>query len=142
MRNCIIICITLLLFSIGFSQDYSEDELSMKLKRSLKMKGTGQGLVGGGAILAGLGLVMYLEGADEMGVYSTKNNSNVGTDGAGKFFGGFVLLMGGVAAINTGVAFWIVGGAKANRYKRQMKSYEKKVSLGVNRNGIGLQFKF
>jgi len=146
MKRLIVLITLAIAFSTAFSQDYSEEELRTKLRSSLKMKSTGQGLVVGGVIFNVIGIPLYIMGVDEAGVYeydSYGNRTNE-TDGLGKMLGGLALMVVGDIALAGGITFWIIGGARSNRYKRLLDDPDSYYSLVLktNNRGIGFQLNF
>ena len=144
MKKLIVLITLLIAVSTAFSQDYSEEELRTKLRSSLKMKGTGQGLVVGGVILNVIGIPLYIMGVDEAGVYeydSDGSRTNE-TDGLGKMLGGLALMVLGDIALAGGITFWIIGGARSNRYNRLIEESGYGLSLSTSSRGIGLQLNF
>lgn len=144
MKKLVVIITLLVAVSTAFSQDYSEEELRTKLRSSLKMKHTGQGLVIGGAILNVIGIPLYIMGVNEADVYeydSYGNQTNDG-DGLGKMLGGLALMVVGDIALAGGITFWIIGGARSNRYNRLIDESGYGLSLKAGNRGIGLQLNF
>lgn len=139
MKKTSALIILCFLYTVGLSQDNIQDELSSKLKSSLKMKKTGKYLVGAGAVVTASGIYFYVDGL------ITLLGNVLDTDDSGavnEIFAGSVLISAGQALIGTGTALWIVGGTKSNRYQRMLKIAPKEVSLGFSKNGFGLCFKF
>ena len=133
MKKTLALVVILLFYSICLSQDYSHDELSDKLKSSLKLKQTGQGLTGLGVMLGVGGFSLMLAGATEFNDYDKD---------AGTYKIGYLCMVGGVATITTGITLWIVGEVNNSRYKRLLSNSDMKLSLVAKKQGIGLQLTF
>lgn len=146
MKKFIIFAIVFGLYSISFCQDYSQEELSNKLKSSLRMKTTGKVLVGVGAVSFVGGVVFLIKGIQESEEYTDQfnqgNYDNLNDDGAASGRVASIFFIGGTALVGTGVTLWIIGGIKSNRYKRLLEESGNKLSLNINRRGVGLQFNF
>jgi hypothetical protein len=126
-----------------------EYELSLKLKSSLQMKNTGQGLTGLGINLNVVGFFLIANGEKENIIDINENNSphtgpsNLSSDaGSEKILIGTIGIVAGTVMTVTGVTLWIVGGAKSNRYERLMNESKTKVSMNINQKGIGLHLYF
>ena len=146
MKKVIIAAIVFGLYSISFGQGHSQEELSRKLKSSLSMKSTGKLLTGVGVVSFVGGVVFVIKQINEMDEYNEQFNSgdydNLNDNGAASGRVASLFFIGGTVFIGTGVTLWIVGGIKSNRYKRLLDESENKLSLNINKRGVGLQFNF
>lgn len=145
MKKTIVLVVILIFNSICFSQDYSQEELSSRLRKSLRMKHTGQTLTVVGIVLEVVGIVLYVKGTmeefDEIydddydfdEDYDEYNSSSI----VGSLF-----TIGGTACLGTGIPLWIVGNIKSNRYRNLLNNSDMTLSLVAKNRGIGLQLTF
>jgi len=147
MSKLLILMLTAVLTSLGFSQEYSQEELSQKLKNALNTMHTGQGLTTAGIGLNVAGIVIYAIGLNkaastETDYYDDSDDSDDSVEGAGQMLGGLVLMITGDVCLGVGIPLWIVGGSRASRYKRMLKQYDKGLSFRTSSRGIGLYYNF
>ena len=97
----------------------------------------GRGLTIGGGVLLIAGIAM-VSTADEY-YYNYSSSTNGGTTEEGDAKGAFGLLMtiGGTGMIIPGIIIWSKGAKQNKAYKEKQN-----LSLGANRNGIGLRYSF
>ena len=128
----------MLCMTTAFAQQYSEDELRTKLRRSLNKKHVGQGLVIAGGILNAIGIGIWSsveEGKHSFGSPQMEENLS-------KIIGGGLLLAVGQVGLGIGIPVWISGGTRSNTYNRLLKEYDKELSVKITNRGLGLHYSF
>lgn len=150
IRN--LVCISLLLLSISSTAwaqydphyksktDESRRELySRKFQSYTKMKKTGIGLGLAGGVLTVAGALMISSADWET---TTSNGStNVTTDDS-EGAAGLAMVIIGVPLSVTGTVLGLIGGAKANSYRRKLEGLSVNVNYGQNHRGLALVYRF
>ena len=152
MNKLIVILVALVFYSNSFCQKYYQEQLSLKLKRSIEMKNTGKKLLAGGVISYAVAVGFWIKVMDEQNKatdefnqkeYHTQDDFDaVHEAGTGPAAVSGICIAGGTVLVITGITLWKIGGNKSKQYKKLLEKYEKKLSLTINKRGIGLQLNF
>jgi hypothetical protein len=147
MKKIIVLLVVLMFSTVCFSQEYTQEKLSAKLKSAMSMRNTGKGLTGAGIGLNVIGLVVYMVGINKMAEstnddYYSSYDNNDSDDGVGMVLGGAVLMIAGDVMMAVGIPLWIVGGVRSGRYQRLLNQNKTSLNLNFDQKGIGLQLHF
>lgn len=146
MKNLIILIIIFIFCSVVIGQEFAQEELSRKLKSSLKMKNTGKMLTGLGVASFVVGVGFLIKGINESNEYTRQfnqgNYDNLNDDGAASGRVARILFIGGTAFSISEVTLWIVAGTKSNRYMRLLDESRNKLTFDFSKRGIGLKLYF
>jgi hypothetical protein len=94
-------------------------------------------IAGGILLVSGVALIAS---ADEMYYYSTTTSNGTEEEGDPKFFLGVIALSGGLGMVIPGAILWSKGSKKFKAF--QENKPQASLSLGLNKNGLGLRFRF
>ena len=149
MKSRFILIFLFLLFSISLGQDNIQNDLSLKIKKSIQLKHTGTYLFGTGVVVGAAGIGLFIVGMKErlsnldidlMGPEQEEEKEK--TTFGDKADWGFVVFILGNALMGTGIALGSIGKSKSIKYKKMLDLQPKELGLGFSKRGVGLYYKF
>ncbi|RAW01804.1 hypothetical protein [Pseudochryseolinea flava] len=111
------------------------------LAPGLRMKKAGQTMTIIGGILFVGGIVMVAQADDDY--YTSTTTTQYGTtteNGDPKFALGVVMITHGVGLTIPGIILWTRGNKKFNRWTEEQR--QQNLSMGLNRSGVGMRYRF
>jgi hypothetical protein len=121
------------------SFEYSCNELDAKIASFQRLKGTGIGLIIGGAIMSGIGIGMIASAGGQT-YYETNSNGETSGDLTGGV--GAVITAIGIPMCIAGIIITPIGARKANEYKLRKKQQNCQFSLRVRPKAVELVYNF